>query len=184
MPSDPNVQALKNVPQWGQFLFNAFRNLQTQLSNSSLQTNANLKASQAAPPPQINALNVVASGGVAHVQITDNNEGLYRGVNYHVQYALAGTGFKNPVTQPMGPSRDIRIPVGTQPLEYRAFSDYPTSAHSEPVYHGGATPIAVAATGTDQPPIPSGMGSGTGTPSQISGFGPVPWRGVNPPKRG
>ena len=182
MANDPNVQAIKNMPQWGQLLFNAFRNMQRQLSNSSLQTNANLKASQASPPPQVNAVSVTAGGGVAHVQITDNNESLYRGVNYHVQYATE-PGFNAPITHHMGPSRDIRIPVGTQPLYYRVFSDYPTSAHSDPVYHGGAAPIAIAATGSSQPSIPSGMGSGTGTPSQISGFGPIPWRGANPPKR-
>lgn len=178
-----NLPTLRNMPTWGQRIVEAFQDVQKQLSNTSTQTNANLTAPQNAAPPQINALTVTASGGVAHAQITDSNESLYRGVNYHLQYAVAGTGFAAPVTFHMGPSRDARIPVGTQTLEYRAFSDYPTSPASPPVYHGGSQPVAIAAIGSDQPPIPSGMGSGTGMPSQISGFGPVPWRGSNPPKR-
>lgn len=182
MPSDPNIQAIKQMPGWGKYLYSAFQSIQRQLTNAGTQTNASLGATQAPPPPQINALNVIASGGVAHVQIIDNNESLFRGIQYHVQYAT-DPGFSNPVNCHLGPSRDIRIPVGTQPLYYRAFSDYPTSPHSAPVYHGGVSPSAVAATGADAPAIPAGQGSGTGTPGQISGFGPIPWRGVNPPKR-
>lgn len=182
MSADPNVQALRNMPNWGRYIFEAFRNIQKQLSNTSVQTNSSLTGSQSAPPPQINAINVTASGGVAHVQITDNNQNLYRGVTYHVQYST-DPGFANPITHHMGPSRDARIPVGTQPIYYRAFSDYPTSEASVPVYHGGSQPVPVTASGTEQPPIPAGQGSGTGFPSQISGFGPIPWRGINPPKR-
>ena len=183
MATDPNVQAIRQMPTWGHYAFLAFRNIHKQLANLSIQGNAALDAPQNAAPPQVNGVTVTASGGVAHVQITDNNQNLYRGVQYHVQYAPAETKFAAPITYPMGPSRDARIPVGTQLLQYRVFSDYPTSPPSAPVYHGGASPIAVAATGTEQPAIPLGQGSGTGTPSQISGYGPVPWRGNNPPKR-
>ena len=183
MANDPNVQAVQNMPTWGKHIFLAFRNIQKQLGNLSIQTNGSLVGPQNSPPPQVNAVNVMASGGVAHVQITDNNSNLYRGITYHVQYAT-DAGFTNPCNGPSGPSRDIRIPVGNQPLYYRAFSDYPTSGASAPVHYGGSTPLAVAATGTDAPPIPPGQGSGTGTPGQISGAGPVPWRGNTPPKRG
>lgn len=183
MASDPNVQALRGMPMWGKYIFDAFRNVQRQLANVSTQGNLALDAPQNTAPPSPNAVTVTASGGVAHVQITDNNQNLYRGINYHVQYS-ADAGFSAPCNGPSGPSRDIRIPVGTQALYYRVFSDYPTSPASAPVYHGGASPVAVAATGTEQPAIPSGQGSGTGTTGQISGSGPIPWRGNNPPKRG
>lgn len=182
MANDPNVQALRNVPLWGKYLFDAFRNVQKQLSNVATQANTSLTGAQSSAPPQVNAVNVTASGGVAHIQITDNNP-VYRGITYHVQYAT-DAGFSAPCNGPSGPSRDIRIPVGNQPLFYRVFSDYPTSPASEPVYHGGATPQAIAATGATAPPVPSGQGSGTGFTGQISGHGPVPWRGANPPKRG
>jgi hypothetical protein len=177
-----NLGALRNIPVFGSRLVEALSDIQQQLSNLSVQGNGSLSGTENSPPPQVNAVSVNASGGVAHVQITDSNENLYRGVRYHVQYAT-DPGFSAPITHHMGPSRDARIPVGTQPLYYRVFSDYPTSTHSDPVYHGGSNPTAVAAIGTEQPAIPSGAGSGTGTPSQISGYGPVQWRGTNPPKR-
>jgi|HubBroStandDraft_2_1064218.scaffolds.fasta_scaffold235844_1 hypothetical protein len=183
MSTDPNVQALRNVPLWGHYIFNAFRAMQKQLGNVSSQGNINLAGAQNSAPPSPNAVTVTASGGVAHIQITDNNQNLYRGITYHTQYST-DPSFSTHCNGPSGPSRDIRIPVGTQPLYYRVFSDYPTSPASAPVYHGGATPVALAATGTEQPPIPSGQGSGTGTPGQISGYGPLPWRGNSPPKRG
>ena len=182
MSSDPNVSAVRSQPIWGNYLYLAFQRLQKQLTNLSIQGNASLLGPQNSAPPQVNAVSVTAGGGVAHVQIVDNNQNLYRGVQYHVQYST-DPGFSAPVTHHMGPSRDARIPVGTQPLYYRAYSDYPTSPASAPQYHGGSRAMPVAAIGTEQPPIPSGMGSGTGTASQISGFGPVPWRGSNPPKR-
>ena len=176
-----NLSYIRTIPVFGPRLYETLSDILTQQSNAAMQTNANPSGGSQAPPPQINALTVTAGAGIAHVQITDNNQ-MYRGVKYHVQYATE-PGFSNPITAHMGPSRDLRIPVGTQPLYYRAFSDYPTSDTSNPVYHGGSTPIAVTASGTDQPPIPTGKGSGTGTPGQISGHGPIPFRGSAPPKR-
>src|ERR1700734_1659119 len=181
MASDPNVQALRQMPTWGKYIFDAFRNIQGQLKNVSIQ-GSNLTGPENQPPPQINAVTVTASGGVAHVQIVDNNPNLYRGTQYHVQYAT-DAAFSAPCNATAGPSRDIRIPVGTQPLYYRVFSDYPTSPSSPAVYHGGSQPVAVAATGSTAPPVPAGQGSGTGTPGQISGFGPIPYRGNTPPRR-
>ena len=178
---DPNVSALRGQPIWGNFIFKAFRNIQRQLANVSVQANAALDAPQNAAPPQINALKVTASGGVAHVQITDNNQ-VYRGISYHVDVAT-DPAFSAPCTFHMGPSRDFRIPVGTQPLYYRAFSDYATSPPSAPVYHGGAAPTPVAASGTSLPAIPQGQGSGTGYAGQISGHGIIPFRGMSVPKR-
>lgn len=178
-----NLSFIRSIPQYGQRITEALQDLQTALGNVGQQTNSTPNAQQTPAPPQIHALSVTASGGVAHVQITDNNP-IYRGTTYHVQYSTT-PGFESPVNHYMGPSRDIRIPVGSQPLYYRAFSDLPTSGASSPVYHGGSQPVAVAATGTEQPPIPSGQGSGTGYAGQISGHGPIPFRTTNglPPRR-
>jgi len=176
-----NLSELAQIPGFGHKLVQSLKDLRTLIQNTAQQTNASPAGQESPAPPQINALKVVASGGVAHIQITDDNP-IYRGTTYHVQYAT-DPGFTNPVNHYMGPSRDIRIPVGTQPLYYRAFSDLPTSGVSAPVYHGGAVPVAVAASGGSQPPIPAGQGSGTGTPGQISGHGPIPFRGALPPKR-
>lgn len=180
--ADPNVNALRNMKEWGKYLFDAFGNVQKQLQNLSTQNNSSLTGSENLAPPQINAVTVKASGGVAHVQITDSNPGLYRGITYHVQYST-NPAFTAPCNGPSGPSRDIRIPVSNEPLYYRAFSDYPTSPASLPVYHGGTIPVAVTASGSTPPPVPNGQGSGTGYPGQISGHGPTPWRGTTQPKR-
>lgn len=177
----PNLPYIRSIPVFGSRLVETLSALKKQIGNVGQQTNALPTGESTPPPPQIHALSVVASGGVAHVQITDENA-IYRGINYHVRYAT-DINFTHPITVPMGPSRDIRIPVGSQPLFYQAFSDYPTSAPSAPVFHGGAIPVPVAAIGTEQPPIPLGQGSGTGYPSQLSGHGPVPYRGSAPPKR-
>lgn len=182
MPTnDPNVAAVRGLPVYGNFIFKALRSIQRQLGNLSVQGNAALDAPENSPPPQVNAVSVTASGGIAHVQVTDNNQ-VFRGINYHVDVAT-DKGFSAPCTFHMGPSRDIRIPVGSEPLFYRVFSDYPTTSPSIPVYHGGITPIAVTASGSAPPAIPSGQGSGTGFAGQISGHGPVPWRGTTVPKR-
>ena len=176
-----NLAFLRNVPKFGQRLVEAFDDVQSMLNNVSQQTNSSLQGQQQAPPSAPDSISVVAGGGVAHVQFTDSSS-FYQGKNYHVMIST-NPAFSNPITIHAGPSRDIRIPVGSQPLYYGGFADYPTSPASTVVYHGGSTPIAVTASGVDQPPIPSGQGSGTGFPSQISGYGPVPFRGNTPPKR-
>ena len=180
-PDVRNLPALNKMPSYGHLLVQALKDIRGLVRNVAQQTNAMPQGESTPPPQQIHALHVTAGGGIAHVQITDENP-VYRGISYHVQYS-SDVGFSAPITVYMGPSRDIRIPVGTEPLHYRAFSDYPTSAPSDPVYHGGSQPIPIAAIGTAQPPIPSGQGSGTGYPSQISGHGPIPYRGELPPRR-
>jgi hypothetical protein len=180
--ADSNVQALRNVPMWGKYIFDAFQRVQKQLNNLSTQNNSSLTGSQNLAPPPIQGVTVKASGGIAHVQVTDNSTNLYRGLNYFAEYST-DSAFTAPVTHPMGPSRDARIPVGNEPLYYRAYSGYPTSPPSAPLYHGGSIPIKVTAIGSTPPPVPPGMGSGTGYPGQISGHGPIPWRGKMPPKR-
>lgn len=182
MSIDPNVQALQDQPKWGKYLYDAFRAVEKRIANLASQTNSSLIAPEGSPPPQVNAISVNASGGIAHVQVTDNNQ-IYRGINYYVDYST-DPGFSAPVTHHLGPSRDARIPVGNQPLYYRAYSGYPTSSPSAPVYHGGVSPIPVTAAGSTPPPVPSGQGSGTGFPGQISGHGPVAWRGAATPRRG
>jgi hypothetical protein len=182
-----NLEFIRKVqieghPEFGARLYETLNAIIQGQKNIGLQTNASLNE-PTPPPPQINNLEVSASGGVAHVSIADDNE-IYRGVSYHVQYSK-DAAFSSPITVHMGPSRDIRIPVGSDPLYYRAFSDYPTSAPSTPVYHGGTTPVAIAAQGSNQPSVPSGKGSGTGTSGQISGWGPIPFRSTTgaPPER-
>lgn len=185
MANDPNVQALRTLPVFGKHLFDAFRNIQKQLKNLSIQTNASLNAPSNSPPPQINALHVDGGAGIYHAYITDNNQNLYRGVEYTAEYAQT-PDFSDFHVVHMGPSRDHRANIGLPgPLYWRAYSGYgPSSPPSPPVYHGGVQPAGVNASSAVAPPLKPGQGSGTNPPTQgAGGYGSLAWRGTAPPKR-
>lgn len=131
-------------------------------------------------PPQISALQVTAAGGVFDIAITDNNP-VYRGVNYFVEYSTTQS-FNQPIVVDLGASRNYRATWGNQTFFFRAYSQYPTSAPSQPVYFGSATsPIAVTGGGVSSGPAPLGSnGSGTAPSSGKdggAGFGKDPYRG-------
>lgn len=178
-----NLNQIRSGNYSGQELFECLSDIVASHNTISSQTNASSDG-QTPAPPAINALKVVAQDGIYHASITDQNQ-VYRGVSYHLQYAT-DAGFSKPTTVHLGPSRDFRAHLGNQNLYFRAFSDYPTSAASSPVYHGGAAPVVVSGGGSiSGPPVPPGQGSGTGEAGQISGYGPVPFRSPTgtPPKR-
>jgi hypothetical protein len=180
-----NGAALKEMPIYGRWLFQSLQDLAGRIQNIGQQTNASPQGQQSPAPPAVDELRVFAGGGVAHLQAVHNGP-IYRGVTYHFHAAaLTDPSFSSPVTLYSGPNRDVRIPVGTAPLHYAVTCDYPTSPSSPVTFHtaGGVAPVPVAASGTEQPAMPAGQGSGTGTPGQISGFGPIPYRGNTPPRR-
>lgn len=182
--TDPNIEALKEMPRWGTYLYKAFKIMMKQVSNVASQSNTALNSSENAAPPPVNELRVTAGGGVVHLQAV-HNENFYRGITYHF-HASSDSGFSSPVTLYSGPNRDVRIPVGNSPLHYAVTCDYGSSSPSSPVTYytnGGSVPVSVAATGSSQPVIPAGQGSGTGYPGQLAGYGPQPWRGTSPPRR-
>ena len=186
MANDPNVQALRNMPAWGNYIYLAFKNVQKQMGNVATQTNSSLESVQNSPPPPINALHVDGGNGVYHAYITDNNANLYRGVEYTAEYA-DNPQFDGFHVEHFGPARDKRINLGIPgPLYWRAYSGYgPASPPSTPIYHGGAQPVGVTAGGAAAPALRSGQGSGTNTPTQgAGGYGLLPWRGSSPPRRG
>jgi hypothetical protein len=169
-----NLAQIRNGSASPQQLFEALSDIIKGHDTIAQQTNAAPNGITAAPPA-VNNLTVAAQDGIFHAQITDNGQ-VYRGVNYHLQYST-NQSFSAPVTVHLGPSRDYRAQLGNQNLYWRAFSDYPTSGPSSPVYHGGATPLVVSGGGSASgPSIPAGQGSGTGDPGQISGHGPIPYR--------
>lgn len=183
MKTDPNIEALRQMPLWGNYLYKAFKAVVQQVSNVGTQTNSALNGSEIAPPPAVSELRVSASGGFVHLQAV-HDVPIYRGIHYHF-HVSTDSGWSRPLTLYSGPNRDVRIPVGSAPLHYAVTCDYPTSPSSSVTYHtqGGLSSVPVTASGTEQPAMPPGQGSGTGFPGQISGFGPVPWRGTNPPRR-
>ncbi len=178
-------QMTVNGINYGQLIQESLQDVQKQLGNVSVQTNANLAGRQNAAPPQINAFQVDGGAGIYHAYITDNNQNLYRGGEYFAEYSESAD-FSDFHTEHMGPSRDKRFNLGLPgPLYWRAYSGYgPASPPSNPVYHGGVQPVGVTAGGATAPPLRSGQGSGTNPPTQgAGGYGQLPWRGVNPPKR-
>lgn len=187
MAKDTNVQALKAMPVWGKYLFDAFRNVQKQLGNVSVQSNASLSGVSSAPPPALNSMHVDGGAGIYHVYLTDLNQNLYRGAEYTAYYSQTpdfSSGY-HPVH--LGPSRDIRVNLGIPgPLYWAAHHGYgPASGASPLIYFGGSQPQPVSASATNAPALRPGQGSGTNFADQPpGGYGAVSWRGTNPPKRG
>ena len=185
MASDANVQALRTMPQWGKYIYDAFRGVQQQLRNVAAQTNANLDGAQNCAPPQLNGLHVDGGAGVYHVYLTDYNQNLYRGAE-HTAYYSETPDFANAHAVHLGPARDIRVNLGHPgPLYWAANHGYgPSSPPSSPVYFGGAQPVGVTAMGTVAPPLRPSQGSGTNQPNQpFGGYGQLPHRGNSAPRR-
>jgi hypothetical protein len=131
-------------------------------------------------PPQVSALQVTASGGIFDIAVTDNNP-VYRGVNYFVEYS-SQPSFAQPHVIDLGASRNYRATFGNQTLYFRAYSQYPSSPPSAPVYYGTATkPNAVLGGGATLGPSPlPSQGSGTAPTNGTdggAGFGKQPYRG-------
>jgi len=180
-----NLESLRTIPGFGQKLVEALQDLQKLASNVASQTNSALKGAQGHPPPPINALHVEGGAGIYHAYITDQNQSIYRGIQYTLEYS-EDPSFSTFHVAHMGPSRDHRLNIGLPgPLHFRAYSGYPTSPSSTPVYHGTqVNPIAVSGGGTTPPILRGGQGSGTNPPNLGGGgFGQFPWRGTTPPRR-
>lgn len=173
-----------DLQQLGPKLFQALQSIQTAHNNVEMQTNANSTATPTAPP-NIDSLHVSAQNGHFQVAITDNNE-IYRGAGYFVEHA-DNPNFTNSHIVPIGPSRNTNIFLGNTTRYFRAYSAYGTSGPSKPVYHGGATPVAVSGGGTvGGPSFQPSQGSGTGAAGQgLVGNGPVQFRSATgaPPVR-
>lgn len=183
--NDPNVQAVQNMPEWGRFIYDAFKNLQGQLKNISNQANVRLGSSENAPPTALNSIHVDGGAGMYHVYLTDNNPNLYRGAE-HTAYYSTTPDFSDWHPVHMGPARDMRVNLGIPgPLYWSAHHGYgPSSPPSPLVIFGGSQPTPVYATGAEAPALRSGQGSGTNFPNQPpGGYGLLPFRGNAPGKR-
>jgi hypothetical protein len=131
-------------------------------------------------------VNVSQANGHFSVSVTDHND-VYRQVSYYVEHDT-DPNFTNPITVPMGTSRNMNLFLGNGARYFRAYSAYPNSAPSQAVYHGtSAAPAVVLGDGTiGPPPVVASQGSGTG-PQRVGLEGPgiSPWRSANgaPPVR-
>lgn len=112
-------------------------------------------------PPTASSLTVTASNGLFHAVIYDNNPVL-RGVVYFLEWSTAAN-FAAPHVIFLGPAREHWGMFGNQTLYFRAYSQYPTSGPSAPIYFGSqSSPTAVNGGGTITGPSPiASTGSGT-----------------------
>jgi hypothetical protein len=163
--------------EYGGRLYEAMQDLNSAVSNHLQQTNGNATG-EPQPPPSPMGIQVTARDGYAHIALNDQGP-LYRGVQYWVQHA-SNPNFTDAIhTQASGTElRNHTEFIGNQTRYFRAYKSYAASGPSEPVIHGGATPIAVQGGGSITGPLflsPQGTGTGPAA-GAVSGPGPVPFR--------
>jgi hypothetical protein len=131
------------------------------------------------PPANISSLSVSAANGVFDFAIVDHNPVL-RGINYFVEYSTTPS-FTAPHVIDLGASRNFRTFLDSGTYYFRAYSAYPTSARSSPVYFGSqSNPTAVNGGGAVAGPAPlasQGSGTSSGANGGDGGFGNDPVRG-------
>ena len=184
-----NLTEIRSAKEWtpdlGAKMYEAIQDLNSAVSNHVQQTNGNATGEPQSPPSPM-GIKVSARDGYMHVALNDQGP-LFRGVQYWVAHA-DNPNFTNAVhTQASGTElRNHTEFIGNQTRYVQAYKSYPWSSPTSPVIHGGATPIAVQGGGSVAGPLylPS-EGTGTGTPGQIAGPGPVAFRSSTgkPPSR-
>lgn len=156
-PNVRNLDAIRNGTASHAQLYEAFYDLMTAVSNTSDQTNSNPNGPVPAPPQVSSVTAVALAPGLHHVQVEDNSP-VQRGVIYHFEFSLfANFPTGTVILAQSSPSRDALINTGAGGIFWRAYSQYPTSAPSPPVYASGA----VDAGGSARLVGISGAGSGT-----------------------
>ena len=168
-------------PSLGSILNRIIRALERTAQNAGVSAIGEME-----PPPSVGSVNVKASGGVAHVTINDGAE-ITKPIEYFIEHDT-NPNFTNPHVQHLVASRGafLNLPSKNDAGEaqswyFRAYSQYPGSQPSKPVYFGGLSPTAVDTGGsTTLTPLPS---TGSGTASTLGGQGA--WgRGKTPYKQG
>lgn len=181
------IRAAKEwTPDLAARMYEALQDINSAVTNHLQQTNGNPIGEPQPPQPQM-GIQVTARDGWMHVALNDQGP-LYRGVQYWVAHA-DNPNFTNAIhTQASGTEiRNHTEFIGNQTRYVHAYKSYPWSSPTDPIVHGGATPIAVQGGGTSAGPLylPS-QGTGTSTAGQIkTGPGDVPFRSASgiPPVR-
>jgi hypothetical protein len=144
----------------------ALDDLASQIQAGFRQVNAT-PAGITPAPPIVSALSVMAADGIFDAQIQDNNA-VQRGVVYFLEYSLVASGPWTVIS--LGPSRNWRGMLGNQTFFWRAYSQYPTSEPSSPIYFGGINnPTGVVGGGAAGPTPQAPGGSGTSPSNGLSG---------------
>lgn len=176
------ITRLRRIPDYGNFLAEAFDRLQRAVNN--LGTNIGADPAITLPsPPSVQNLTVKSNGnGLVHAVIDDQN-GISRGLHYFVEYDT-DPNFSKPHVKHLGPSRSmepVTLPAmddngNAQNFYFRAYSQYPGGAPGPKIQFGGSTPTPVAPGGTQRMTLLPSTGSGTAQPTGQeggSGFGKV-----------
>lgn len=176
--NDLLVQIENENPRLGQYI----RQYLVPAISRTAQNAAVAPDGNAAPPQSPSGVSVAAAGEMVHVSITDNSA-LNRGVHYFTEVSANDPSFRQPIVFHHGTSRTPPpFPLPSKdgsgnPVSYyvRSYSQYPGSAPSAPIVHGGAAnPTAVTLGGSTQlnllPSTGSGTASGNGTQG-AQGFG-------------
>lgn len=175
-----SIRNLDYLRQKDHLLYQAVMDLKSGIDNMASQLVANPNGETSAPP-QISSLTVTASNGVFTATIFDNNPVL-RGIEYFLEFGTVAN-FGQPTVVSLGPSRQWVGFLGSQTFYFRAYSQYPTSPPSAPVYFGNSSsPTGVAGGGTVSGGL-TGTGTGSGTGSSIGtnggeGYGRLRSRGT------
>jgi len=161
----PNISYIRS--QMDSKLANALEAINDRVGVIADQGNIDPQSATQAAPPPVGAINVVESGGIHDIKITDESPA-YAGLNYTADYSQTAD-FQNFHTIDMGVSQNHRANLGPGTYYWRASSFYHPATPSNPVYHGGATPQ------------PVGTGSYTGPDMQQKQGFTGPYRNSNTP---
>lgn len=129
------------IQQDDQKYASAFDAVERAVNAMADQSNTNPTGATQAAPPQVSSINVVESGGIHDVKITDNSPA-YAGINYAADYSQT-PDFQNFHTIDFGISQNHRANLGPGQYYWRASSFYHPATPSGHVYHGGAAPQPV-----------------------------------------
>jgi hypothetical protein len=131
------------------------------------------------PPNNISGIFITQQNGNFDITITDNNP-VVRGIEYIVEWAT-NSNFIGARTIFLGSSRTHNIALGNlggASTYWRAYSQYPNSAPSTPIYYSG-NPIVSGGTASAAPQPSTGSGTGSGLGQQPGqGYGVHPIRGI------
>ena len=177
-----NLAYIRSAGEWDPELagrmYEALQSIAIAHNNVETQTNGNATG-EPEPPPSPMGIQVSSRDGYLHVALNDQGP-LFRGVQYWVQHASTPNFTDAIHTQASG--TELR-----NHTEFIGNKSYPWSAPTNPVIHGGTTPIAVVGGGSVAGPLflPP---QGTGTSPQggaVSGPGTVAFRSSTgiPPTR-
>jgi hypothetical protein len=172
------LPAVRQIPQYGQKLFEAFQALIDQTNQA--HANAGVSASTLAPPPRLDDFQVTKdTNGFVYFGIK-HNAPIQKGIQYFVEHAdnpaFTGAHLHVETTSRNPPP----LFIGNSTRYFRAYAMYQGSNVPSPIMNfGGETPTAVTGGGTAPAAFQQSFGAGT-APTDGSkpgqGFGPVLYR--------